>query len=235
MSDQHVLCEIDALVDTRLASLARVNPQAAADMMTDWYWTRLSDDFEKYTYGKVTNEAYRAQYAKRDIDTLKGSLATNLCLSLMGMFANLCDQRINSPLVHDVKLTINFYPYYLDADEIEAYLTAISVFTNNEVKLSQTWMPPEEITPALLDAEYSAYILYDYDQWMGLQEARFHDKVIPSVTVFAPARSNVGDFTEEDITVPGIGIVSPFEMLEFTNKLYINLQLLDIAQFSPVR
>lgn len=235
MSDQHILCELDALVDTRLPSLARVSPEAAAKMVNEYYWQRLSDDFEKYTGGLVNNNDYKAQYAKRDVDTLRGALATNMCLSLTGMFANLCDQRINSPLVHDVKLTINFYPYLLDADEIEMYLTNIAVFTNNEVKLSQTWMPPEEITPALLDAEYSAYILYDYNQWMGLQEKRFHDKVIPSITVFAPARAAAGDFTEEDITVPGIGVVSPFEMLEFTNKLYMNLQLLDIAQFSPVR
>jgi hypothetical protein len=233
--DQHVLCQIDALVDTRLPSLARVNPEAAAKMVNEYYWQRLSDDFAKYTGGMVTNEAYQAQYAKRDVDTLRGSLCTNLCLSLTSMFANLCDQRINSPLVHDVKLTINFYPYHLDDDQIEMYLTSLAVFTNNEVKLDHVWMAPDEITPALLDADYSAYILYDFDEWMGLQEARFHNKVIPSITVFAPARSAVGDFTEEDITLPGIGIVSPFEMLEFTSKLYVNLQLLDIAQFSPVR
>ncbi|MNU04695.1 hypothetical protein D3C72_2492140 [compost metagenome] len=55
------------------------------------------------------------------------------------------------------------------------------------------------------------------------------------MTVFAPARSATVDFTEEDITVAGVGVVSPFEMLEFTNKLYMNLQLCDIGQFSPVR
>lgn len=233
--DQHILCELDALVDTRLPSLARVNPEAAAKMVNEYYWKRLSDDFALYTGGMVTNEAFQTQYAKRDVDTLRGALATNLCLSLTGMFANLCDQRINSPLVHDVKLTINFYPYRLDPAQIEMYLTSLAVFTNNEVKIEHVWIPPDDITPALLDAEYSAYILYDYNHWMGLQEPRFHNKVMPSVTVFAPAISACGDFTEEDITLPGIGIVSPFEMLEFTNKLYMNLQLLDIGQFSPVR
>ncbi|MNV87919.1 hypothetical protein D3C71_1820790 [compost metagenome] len=138
-------------------------------------------------------------------------------------------------MVTDVKLTINFYPYKLTEEEIEAYLTNISVFVNNEVQLTHVWLAPEEITPAYLDADYSAYILYDYNLWMGLQEHRFHDKVIPSVTVFAPARSATVDFTEEDITVAGVGVVSPFEMLEFTNKLYMNLQLCDIGQFSPVR
>lgn len=233
--DQHVLCELDALLDTRLPSLARVNPAAAAKMVNDYYWSRLSDDFALYTGGMVTNEAYKAQYAKRDVDTLRGALATNMCLSLTGMFANLCDQRINSPLVHDVRLTINFYPYRLSDEEIDMYLTSLAVFTNNEVRLDHAWMAPDEITPSLLDANYSAYILYDYDEWMGKQEQRFHDKVVPSITVFAPARSAVGDFTEEDITVAGVGVVSPFEMLEFTSKLYMNLQLLDIAQFSPVR
>lgn len=233
--DQHILCELDALVDTRLPSLALVNPEAAAKMVNDYYWQRLSDDFAKYTGGMVTNEAYLESYANRNVDTLRGALATNMCLSLTGMFARLCDQRINTPLVHDVKLTINFYPYLLDREEIEMYLTSLAVFTNNEVKLSDVWLAPEAITPNLLDADYSAYILYDYDHWMGLHEQSFHSKVIPRVTVFAPARSAIGDFTEEDITLPGIGVVSPFEMLEFTNKLYMNLQLLNISQFSPIR
>jgi hypothetical protein len=233
--DQNILCEIDALLDTRIATLARVNPECAAAMMTDHYWSRLADDFEKYTYGKVTNAQYREQYAKRDVWTLRGSVATSMCLSLTSIFANLCDQRINTPLVSDVKLTINFYPYILTDDEIEAYLTALSVFTNNEVQLSHVWLPPEEVTPAFLDADYSAYILYDFNHWMSLQEQRFIDKVIPSITVFAPARAADVEFTEEDITVPGVGVVSPFEMLEFTSKLYMNLQLVDIALFCPVR
>lgn len=233
--DQHILCEIDALIDTRLPSIARVNPDAAAKMVMDYYWLRLSDDFEKYTGGMITNEAYKAQYAKRDVDTLRGGLATEMCLSLTSIFANLCDQRINTPLVSDVKLTINFYPYHLTHEQIEAYLTSISVFVNNEVHLEHTWMAPDEITPAFLDADYSAYILYDYNHWMGCQEQRFIDKVIPSITVFAPGISAVGDFTEEDITVPNVGVVSPFEMLEFTNKLYMNLQLLGVKQFCPVR
>jgi hypothetical protein len=233
--DQHILCEIDALIDTRLPSIARVNPDAAAKMVNDYYWLRLSDDFEKYTGGLVTNEAYKAQYAKRDVDTLRGGLGTEMCLSLTSIFANLCDQRINTPLVTDVKLTINFYPYILAEEEIEAFLTSIAVFTNNEVKLGHVWLSPDEITPAFLDADYSAYILYDFNNWMRFQEQRFIDKVIPSITVFAPAISAVGDFTEEDITVANVGVVSPFEMLEFTSKLYMNLQLVAVDQFCPVR
>lgn len=233
--DQNILCEIDALLDTRLPSLARCKPEAAAMMVQlKSYWERLSDDFETHTKGLVRNKWYRQRYAERDTDTLRGALATNMCLSLTKIFAELCDQRINSPLVSDVKLTINFYPYVLTEEEKEAYLTSISVFTNNEVKLESAWLSPNEITPNLLDADYSAYILYDFNEWMSAQLKRFYDKGIPTVTVFAPAISAIKDFTEEDITIAGIGRVSPFEVLEQTSRCHMNLQLLNVALFSPV-
>lgn len=233
--DQNILCEIDALLDTRLPSVARVKPEAAKLLVTSKeYWERLSDDFETHTKGMIRNKWYKERYEARDKDTLRGALATNMCLSLTKIFAELCDQRINSPLVSDVKLTINFYPYVLTDEEKEAYLTSISVFTNNEVLLEHVWLSPKEITPHFLEADYSAYILYDFNDWMSAQLKRFYDKGIPTVTVFAPARSATKDFTEEDITIAGVGRVSPFEVLEQTSRCHMNLQLLNIALFSPV-
>lgn len=234
MTDQHVLVELSALVDDRIPTLARCNPEAAALMMRPSYWARLSDDFEKYTEGMVTNQQYKEMYAKRDVDTLRGALATNICLVLTRLFNELADQAVNSPLTSDLVLSVNFWPYILTAEETEAYLTSISVFVNNSAKMRAVWFSPEEITPALLDADYSAYILYDYNYWLGVQQKNFEKTSIPKVTAFAPAMSFVGDFTEEDITIQGVGPVSPFELVEYSAKLFVDLHLLDMRFFCPV-
>lgn len=234
MSDQHILVELDTLIDTRLPALARCNPEAAALMMKPAYWQRLSDDFEKYTAGMVKNKDFKESYAKRDVEYLRGGLATNACLLLTKLFNELADQAVNSPLTGDLVLTVNFYPYELSHEEIEAYLTNISVFVNNRAQMRHVWMRPEEITPAFLDADYSAYILYDYNYWLGVQEKNFEKTSIPKVTAFAPAMSFVRDFTEEDITVQGVGPVNPFELVEFSSKLFIDLHLLEVKYFCPV-
>lgn len=233
-ADQNVLVELDALLDTRIPSLARCNPDAAALMMKPAYWKRLSDDFEKYTEGMVTNEAFREMYAKRDKDTLLGALATNMCLILTTLFDELGDQQVNSPHVGDLILTVNFWPYVLTPEETEAYLTNISVFVNNRAKMQAVWYRPEEITPTMLNTEYSAYILYDYNYWLGVQAKNFEKVSAPTVTVFAPAMSFVRDFTEADITVEGYGVVSPFELVEGSAKLFVDMHLLDLRFFCPV-
>ncbi|MND22191.1 hypothetical protein D3C87_1421520 [compost metagenome] len=234
MSDQHILVDLDACLDTRLPSLSLCNPEAAVKMMIPAYWERLSDDFEKYTEGMVTNVEYQSQWRNRDRTVLRGALATNFNLLLTHIFSELANQSVNTPLVSDLKLTINFWPYELTDEETEAYLTNISVFVNHQAKLYKAWLPPEMITPDLLDAEYAAYATYDYNHWMTCQHENFDKKGIPRVTVFAPAMSFVKDFVEEDITVEGVGPVSPFEMLEHVSSPYMTLHLLKMAFFCPV-
>lgn len=234
MSDQNILVELDALLDTRITTLCRCNPAAGAYMMMDPYWERLSDDFEKYTEGMVTNEAFREMYGKRDRDTLIAAKATNMCLLLTQIFNELGTQQVASPLVEDLVLTVNFYPYVLEPNEVEAYLTNISVFVNHCAKIKATWLAPTEITPILLDAEYAAYILYDFNEWMTVQEKAFDAKGVPKVSVFAPAISFVKDFTEEDITVESVGAVNVFELIEFSSRPYMDLHLIKPAYYCPV-
>ena len=62
------LVQLDALMDTRLGTLKRNNPDSAELIRTSWYHKRTSDQFDR-NGSKINQAAYTALYSARDEET----------------------------------------------------------------------------------------------------------------------------------------------------------------------
>jgi hypothetical protein len=95
-------------------------------------------------------------------------------------------------------------------------------------------MAPSEITPMFLDRHYSAMILYNFDEWLGLHHEQLIQSPIPTVTIIAPALYLDKKPTEIDLKVDGTDVVSAFAALEMALIEYMSLTIMDAKYFSLI-
>ena len=112
-----VIIEIDCLLDTRLGTLAKFNPDLANAILTDTenlYHERKTDDFPG-----ISRETFYSLYHDRDIETMFNSRPTNIIKFLiknhLELATNLRSQAKNETLVYQ----INVFPYLLTPVEKE--------------------------------------------------------------------------------------------------------------------
>lgn len=236
---QRILIDLDALVDTRLGAISQVSEAAAKHILFETeYANRKSDDFEKFSNGLITNDAYKTQYSKRDLSTLKVSIMTALPFVLNRMFKELIEMRENTPLVGELEVGINFWPYILSEEIKDDYLNAVSAYVGTEyfVKTTKHYYPPETITPAVLKSRWEAYITYEYGKWISLHaEALTHER-IPRNTLMVPAISTLGEYDLENCKLEGRKEpVDPFAALELLMTEFLSVEVIQAKFFSVLK
>lgn len=236
MHEQRMLVFIDALLDTRIATLSRMAPEAAAELFSreqSMYWKRTDDNFEVMTNGAVTQAEYLEAYAKRDVATLKHSSMTSLVLLLSGMVASLDTLRNNTPTVTSVRVDLNMWPYRLTPEQTELYATCVSAYAGMETPINPVFVPIESVTPDNMRNQWEAVILYDLDEWVTHHLGSLTVNKIPRQTLIAPARSANEDVSPERLQKLGI-TEHPFAVVEREFAPMIGLDLLDGKYFSAI-
>lgn len=234
--EQVLLVDLDMLLDTRLATVARLNADQAAALIETTYRERVNDDFRRLIDG-FDQEAFRSLYRERGEDTLTLQMArpTGFVVALAMICNSLQKQMIETPLVDSITVEINTWPYTFTEDEKEALVESISTYTSIDTKVRATRLSPQQITPALLKEHYAAYALYELDHWLCTHIDELKQVKIPTVTMFAPALY-VGDPPDDDdITVTGQGPINPFGALELSLSEYVTLSMVTPEYVSLVR
>ena len=207
MSEQIILVDLDAIFDTRLGTIARINPLAAAELVNgeafEKYQAREKDDWTTLTNGVVSNEVFTQAYAKRDVDTLKASAVSNYGTLLQGIINDLENKMIHTPLVSKVELHINTYPYALNEAELDMLKLCASEYTGMMTDIKTVSYPPEILTPQLLDKNYAVYITYNFNDWLGHHHVRLLNHRMPQFT-FLAAALYVAVPTEADLVETGV-------------------------------
>ena len=208
MSEQKILIDIDAIFDTRLGTIARLDPAAADTLvntptMFSAYQSRAKDDWVTLTDGAITNDAFNAAYRVRDIDTLKASAITNYGTLLQGIINDLETKMIHTPLVSSVELHINTYPYVFDDAELDMLKLCASEYTGLLTEIKTVVYPPEMLKPHLLDKNYAVYITYNFNDWFGHHHVNLLNYRMPQFT-FLAAALYVTTPTEADLMETGV-------------------------------
>lgn len=233
--DQTIYLELDCLLDTRVGLVALHAPAAAAKLMQEAYWDRESDDFEELTGGAVTHKQFKEWWVNRDKECLKASRPTNLIHILEQLSESLVISQVNVPFVSKLRYLVNYWPYDLDQQEIEAMKQACEILTGNVIEVNMVSISPSALTPKRVKRDMSLLIMYDYYTWMENQKDTFLVTPIPEVNMIAPAISHGRVLTTEDRTVEDFGEVSPFAIGEMVMATYISIQLLPVNFFSLLR
>lgn len=179
------LVQLDALMDTRLGTLKRINPDSAELIRTSWYHKRTSDQFDR-NGSKINQAAYTALYSARDEETLKLSMMTQLPKYLMTLIARLTTTQGMPLLSQQFKVDINYYPYDLSEQVLAAIQVAMETYTNGAAEINMVFYAPEDLSVTMVKSCYDIVFLYDFNEWLMQHTAEFEKAQIPEVRFVAP-------------------------------------------------
>lgn len=197
-TQQRLLVDLDALVDTRMGCfIQHCGAEAAKIDMAAWR-TRSSDNMDGVLPG-VSHEDWARWYKRRDVTTLSHSFATAFMYKLKGMAAEAVKLKKAQPFLESCTLTINAHPYQLSDPIKHAFTEAISEVVDGVFTVHFVSLPPDILTPRTLTASWEYYCLYDLDAWMKAQHKNLEKDAIPKFAMNAPAIFRGSVPTEADI------------------------------------
>jgi hypothetical protein len=233
-----VLVSLDVLLDTRIATVAKLAGHAVAlEVLKGNYHTRKDDKFPA-----VSVEAYKTLYAARDEETLALSCSTNIDTFLRDLVHSLLKQTFSRPFHQGVRVVINTYPYQLSDEITQQILGAVidkllpDPGLQTPLTVVAEHLPDQALTPDYCKNNFSALLMYDYEHWLQMQQLALLKRPMPEVTLFAPALYFVHTPTEEEIAQHQTEFEwDPFESIQRAVRGGIDLQFLPIELFSIVK
>jgi hypothetical protein len=179
------LIPIDALLDTRIATVSLLCPETAGRLLRTTYFIRDNDEFQSRTFRK---EDYRAAYQARNVQTLQASGPTAFADFL---FEEICletskREQTAGEYIYDIDL--NVWPYRLQEDEKDEYVKILQVLFPNVRKVTVVNYSPQKLDPVCIALQhYNVVVLYDYAEWLKLHYPKALDATkLQHVTFIVP-------------------------------------------------
>lgn len=179
-----VYIELDALLDTRLGVLYQADPELAVKVLdSNKYRKRLIDRF-----GHISAEKFEELYKKRDIDTLKKSVLTNMPYFLQRLVKDCIVHSSVTNVDQELCFVVNTYPYVFEDESLLTMLKdCIGYHMLDAVDIRIVHMPPEELTPRYVKENFDILIMYRFQEWLYMHRDEFLIHRCPAVTLVAPA------------------------------------------------
>jgi hypothetical protein len=231
---KRILVELDCLLDTRYATLKKLNRKATETILKDKsYWLRIQDDFTTLTKGAITQSEYLKAYAERDKETLKQARPTGIVKLLSRISKEVEAQKISLPMVESLKIEVNIYPYILNEAELDVLATAVMFYGGLETEVIPVSLSLKQLNPKQIKQTWDAVILYNFNDWFTIHAAELNANPIPRHLLYAPALTFKSPENAEDfyIETPH-GNLSPFTALEMCFVPKLCLEFLKPAEFS---
>lgn len=225
LENSTILIELDALLDTRISTLASMGDGSLEAAMNCDYFNRTIDMFPK-----VDNVLFAELYANRTKKVLAETMVTPMGALLLEFCEKTLTQVISTPFHYKPKVIINIFPYEFNEEEILELLNAITVITRKLCDVEIISMSYEQITPAFVKQHVSVMILYEYYKWLEIHSVSeaFKKTTCPEVTLFGPRiYFKMKDNSTSDDS-------DPFKAMEMLAAPFIGLKLIPIENFCLV-
>lgn len=227
---QSIYVDLDSLLDTRIGTISKISDEAALNVLLNDYHSREIDVFKDIDMG-----LYKELYAKRDIETLKRSYCTSMVKVIKDIAIGLNEQAIMRPFHEGAKITVNYYPYNLNSDEIEEFRKVITMWINGVSDVELITISTKDLTPLLCRNTYALLIMYDYDNWLNTHATSFAKTLMPETTLLGPALYFNKKPTEDELANAIKKHSHPFRATETLASALIGLELIDVKHFSIVK
>jgi hypothetical protein len=226
---EDIYLDLDAIIDTRLGTLAKIDPQyAVAALDSGRYHKRMIDDFDG-----VTKEEFREAYAKRDLDTLRMSVLSNVVFFLRRLVKDSLVSAVIHQRVEKMCFTVNVWPYnFDDPGLVDMLIGCIRFHTYSTSSVRIVSIPDEELTPEYCSKNFQIMIRYNWIDWMNKHKAYFEKKGIPGVVLVVPEIFYETVPTEEDIHRLNMRKHNPFKMTEEITAPLVRLKHMPVSLFS---
>lgn len=234
MSLKRIITPLDIHLDTRLGTIQRINPEAAKVIVNNpEYWLRENDFWDIFSGGLVTNAEFTKAYAERGgentIATLSASVRTGIVPFIIRLFADDHINRLNNmadPL-SEVSLTINYWPYVLDSEELTWLEDIMHTLYGKSVIIEFVSISMEDLTPDNLNANFAACVMYEFPEWIKLHKTALEKVKLNCFNFIAPK------IFEQDVSELPIdqkqASLNAFRML---NLLHMDFEFIDAKYFS---
>lgn len=179
-----ILVELDALLDSRLATLRGIDPKAVDRMLKSGYYNSRTED----VFPGVDAVAYREAYAKRNFETLASyPIMTGMVPVLRDLVGSYSVDSVLDPAIDSVKVVVMTHPYDLTSDEKQALHDSLSYYLSGMATIEFTNLTYSELTPQHCNANYRDMVFYNFLDWAKSQETNIQSRRIPTVRVIVPA------------------------------------------------
>lgn len=225
-----IYVELDALLDTRLATIAKMSDNAAYEILSSGkYHQREEDIFEG-----IDSDIYKELYLNRDGDTLAKSTMTGI----IAILSNICNEinrnPNNEPIFSGTCVYLNTFPYVMENEVCEAIINALKIWIGVNTNFRILCLPPKQVTIDWCRDNIKLMVMYDYGLWMNTHINDFDRIRIPEVTIFAPAIYFNNRPTDKEMEELRQEAPHPFISLELLTKILFDLNLIDVRYFSIV-
>lgn len=230
---EHISVELDCLLDTRIATIARLSPENATLQLNNNYRRRLQDKFEG-----INQQAYNDLYARRDQLTLSMSFQTKLLRLLREMVFKLTEQAVRRPYHDGAIVSVNYWPYRLTPQEIKAYQANIFLGLGKMCQVNMRSIAPSDFTPRYAKSQkFSLIVMYDYDGWLSSHVKSFENPKnrLADTAMFSPALIFKDELpTPEEIAALKAESLTLWQSVEAAASPLIELNILDVEYFSAI-
>lgn len=225
---EEVVISIDAILDTRLGTLAKLDPKLAEDALLNNYHKRYFDKF-----GDMSVKEFRELYVKRDKEVLKRSRLTAMGPFVMQLCNKMAIEASQNPKSPYPEVVVNCYPYDLTEEEKEHIALAVNIQIGEDVPVSVVTEPWTYFSPSYCRDHVAVLILYDYEpEWIDVNAKNFEKCGCPQVTLFGPAIYFEKEHTDKEIQEMTDAAMLPFQAVEFHLEPLVGLRLIDSRFFS---
>lgn len=234
MKTQRIYLSLDSILDTRLATIEMMNPDAAVKLLESGWRKRNNDNYFQLTKGVIRNEEFYENYAKRDVETLKMARVSSIGPLLHQIASGLEAISAQDPEIKEIVVELNCWPYKLTPELKEIFGTAVGAYTSLSTRVEPVDVPPECLTPKYFKDSYSTVILYDFNQWQGKFANEIIEHKMPDVTIIAPMLFHTRIPTDEELMDKDGNIMNPWAAAEAMYIECFQLVLCEAAFFSIV-
>lgn len=226
-----ILVELDCLLDTRLGTIARIDPQLAAQLLIDNKWhTRRSDHVDGLDMNR-----YHALYSQRDAETLRHSVVTGLFARLRNDLVRLVETGQAEAQSGGIRLMVNLYPYQI-SEEVKTQLVEIfAAETLASATIELVDYSVEQLTAEFCKRTFQAMFMYDYNAWLNAHASEFQACQLPQVALVSPEIYFVPMPDPNELEKISKEAAPPLGAMEMFASQIVGLQLTDVVYFSVVR
>lgn len=234
MGIKRILTPLDAHLDTRLGTVARLNQDAAKRLLagTD-YWTRENDFWFQLTGGLIADDKFKEAYAQRGgpntMATIGASVRSGITPFIIRLLADDHINRLSQMGEPDdqIGLTINYWPYDFDSDMVEWLRDIMHELYGQTTVIELISVPMSEVTPQFLHENFAAAIMYEFPEWIKMHAVELGKIRINCFNFIAPK------IFEADVSEMSIDAKKQILMAFRREKLiHMDFEFIDAKYFS---
>lgn len=230
-----VYTDLDTILDTRagaiLASHTTNEALALTALLKGAYRDRQWDNFTELSpLIKTTAEEVRELQLSGDLDTLQGSIMTNVAFMIKQLVDVNEERNETLPGIENITIEVNTLEYQLSDEERNELERTLKTIMKADVRLVK--IPMDFLSINYINQEYDIMLMYYFNEWVESLESQLNEgHKAPGVNIIAPAIYNTTTTSDDIVKLDKEDGIQAFRATEMIFSGVFKLDLIDVSNF----